>query len=260
MDWCPTLAASGALSDAAASQLQEQGYLVLPGAIPPRQIASMQAAYTAAVQGAAEPDLRIGRSSTRLADFVNRGPLFDDLYVFPPLLAAACLILGRPFKLSSFQARTLHAGAPAHGLHVDVPHASPDWPLLGFIVMVDEFRADNGATCFLPGSQHGPDLAPDSSAALGAEVGQRPACGAVGSMLVFNGSTWHGHGANVSGTPRRSLQGAFIPRTGRAGTDFGSRMSPATRERLSPLAHYLLALSPLDQRQAAGAVQLPHET
>ena len=30
--------------------------------------------------------------------------------------------------------------------------ASPkDWPLVGFILMVDEFRPDNGATRFVPG-------------------------------------------------------------------------------------------------------------
>jgi hypothetical protein len=63
-----------------------------------------------------------------------------------------------------------------------------------------------------------------------------------GSLIVFNGSTWHGHTANTSTRPRRSLQGAFIPRDGRPGTDFAARMRPETRERLGPLAHHLLAL------------------
>jgi hypothetical protein len=27
---------------------------------------------------------------------------------------------------------------------------SVDWPLVGFILMIDEFRADNGATRFAP--------------------------------------------------------------------------------------------------------------
>jgi ectoine hydroxylase-related dioxygenase (phytanoyl-CoA dioxygenase family) len=66
--------------------------------------------------------------------------------------------------------------------------------------------------------------------------------GAAGSLLIFNGSTWHGHSANTSGRPRRSIQGAFIPREGRAGTDFAARMQPRTRARLSPLARQVLAL------------------
>ena len=72
--------------------------------------------------------------------------------------------------------------------------------------------------------------------------GQQVACGPAGSLLIFNGSTWHGHTANTSNAPRRSLQGAFSPRNGRAGTDFSLRMRPETRERLGPLARGVLAL------------------
>jgi ectoine hydroxylase-related dioxygenase (phytanoyl-CoA dioxygenase family) len=68
------------------------------------------------------------------------------------------------------------------------------------------------------------------------------ACGPAGSLLIFNGSAWHGHTANMSAGPRRSLQGAFIPREGRAGTDFSARMRPETRARLGPLARHVLAL------------------
>jgi ectoine hydroxylase-related dioxygenase (phytanoyl-CoA dioxygenase family) len=38
------------------------------------------------------------------------------------------------------------------------------------------------------------------------------ACGAAGSLIVFDGSTWHGHGANATAGWRHSVQGAFIPR------------------------------------------------
>ena len=65
-----------------------------------------------------------GRSSTRVTDFVNRGPAFDDVYVFPPLLDAAARVIGAPFKLSSFHSRTLHPGAAYGGLHVDVRRGS----------------------------------------------------------------------------------------------------------------------------------------
>lgn len=68
------------------------------------------------------------------------------------------------------------------------------------------------------------------------------ACGTAGSLLVFNGSAWHGHTANASEQPRRSIQGAFIPREGRAAIDFASRMQPKTLARLSAIAHTVLAL------------------
>jgi ectoine hydroxylase-related dioxygenase (phytanoyl-CoA dioxygenase family) len=169
--------------------------------------------------------------------------VFDDLYVFPPLLQACRRVIGRPFKLSSLLARTLRPGSPAQELHVDVRRDSADWPLLGFILMVDGFRPDNGATRFVPGSHRWPgtpeDTVPDP---LAEHEGEVLACGRAGSLLVFDGSTWHGHTANTSSGPRRSLQGAFIPRDGRAATDFAARMHPETRARLGPLARHVLAL------------------
>jgi ectoine hydroxylase-related dioxygenase (phytanoyl-CoA dioxygenase family) len=168
---------------------------------------------------------------------VNRGAEFDGLYVFPPLLEACCRIIGRPFKLSSLLARSLRPHGAAQELHVDVARDSLDWPLVGFILMIDEFRADNGATRFVPGSHRWLSAPEHADVDVRADrADQVLACGPAGSLLIFDGSTWHGHTANRSDAPRRSLQGAFIPRDGRAATDFAARMSAATRARLAPLA------------------------
>ncbi|HEY9420687.1 MAG TPA: phytanoyl-CoA dioxygenase family protein [Thermoanaerobaculia bacterium] len=227
----------------AASELQEQGFVVIPGPEPSGGMELLVEAYTAAVTSATGDDVRIGSTSTRVSGFVNRGAEFDDLYVFPPLLEACCRVIGRPFKLSSLLARTLRPQTPAQELHVDVRRDSADWPLLGFILMVDDFRPDNGATRFVPGSHRWLGTPADTMSDPRAEHGDQVlALGRAGSLLVFNGSAWHGHTANVSSRPRRSLQGAFIPRDGQAATDFAARMQPETRARLSPIARYLLAL------------------
>jgi hypothetical protein len=238
----------------AAAELRERGFVVMSGPRPFDRMELLVAAYTAAVTSATGDDVRIGSTSTKVSDFVNRGAEFDDLYVFPPLLEACCRVIGRPFKLSSLHARTLRPRTPAQELHVDVPRDSADWPLLGFILMVDEFRPDNGATRFVPGSHRSSGTPADTMSDLRAEHdGQVLACGTAGSLLVFNGSAWHGHTANTSSGPRRSIQGAFIPRDGRAGTDFAARMQPVTRARLSPLARQVLGLQAgLPARGASG--------
>lgn len=243
VDWFGTLAAQGELPMDAASDLEERGFIVLPGPVLSDRIERLAHTYTTAVASATDDDIKVGSTSTRVIDFVNRGVEFDDLYVFPPLLAACCHVIGQPFKLSSLHARTLRPRTPSQELHVDVQRNSADWPLLGFILMVDEFRPDNGATRFVPGSHRWLGTPADTMADLRAEHDRQVlACGVAGSLLVFNGSTWHGHTANASNGPRRSLQGAFIPRAGCAGTDFGSRMQPETRARLGPLAREVLAL------------------
>ena len=109
--------------------------------------------------------------------------------------------------------------------------------------MIDEFRPDNGATRFVPGTHHWSHTPEAVMTDRRTDYdGQLLATGPAGSLIVFNGSTWHGHAANSSNAPRRSLQGAFIPRTGRAATDFCGRMRSGTRERLGAVARYVLWL------------------
>lgn len=242
-DWYETLAGSRELPAGAACDLHDRGFVVLPGPVPFERMRGLADAYTAAVSAATGADVRIGSTTTRVGDFVNRGEAFDALYTFRPLLDACCRVIGRPFKLSSLHARTLRPRMPAQELHVDVQRDSADWPLLSFILMVDAFRPDNGATRFVPGSHRWPGIPEGTKSDLrSVPDGQMLACGPAGSLIVFNGSAWHGHSANTSSGARRSLQGAFIPRDGRAGTDFAARMRPETRTRLGPLARYVLAL------------------
>jgi hypothetical protein len=240
-DWFHALAGCNALSTNAASALIERGFVVLRGPVPDGQMEQLADAYDAAMASATADDVKTGSATTRVDDFVNRGVEFETIYVFAPLLEACAHVIGRPFKLSSMLARTLRSHSPAQELHVDVRRDSTDWPLVGFILMVDEFRFDNGATRFVPGSHRWPGTPEDVRTDRRADRdGQVLACGPAGSLLIFNGSAWHGHTANTSDRPRRSLQGAFIPRDGRAGTNFSARMPPEMRARLGPLARHVL--------------------
>ena len=63
-----------------------------------------------------------------------------------------------------------------------------------------------------------------------------------GSVIVYNGSVWHGHGLNFTDAPRRSIQGAYIRRDATPSIDFRARMHPETLARISDLAKYLLAI------------------
>ena len=243
-DWLNAIArAASDLSPDEARDLEERGFVVLPGPVGPEQMERLSGAYDAAVASATVDEVKTGSTTTRVSDFVNRGADFDVLYIFPPLLAASLRVIGRPFKLSSLHARTLRPRSAAQGLHVDVRRHSRDWPLVGFILMIDAFRPDNGATRFVPGSHlrlNGPENT--GSDRQSDQDGHVLACGPAGSLVVFNGSAWHEHSANGSDTPRRSIQGAFIPRDGHSATDFAARMQAETRARLSPLARYVLAV------------------
>jgi ectoine hydroxylase-related dioxygenase (phytanoyl-CoA dioxygenase family) len=107
--------------------------------------------------------------------------------------------------------------------------------------MIDGFRKENGATRFVPGShswaQVPGDLMNDPTADY---QGQVSACGPAGSVVIYNGSVWHGHTANQTSQPRRSIQGAYIRRDAKSGINWAARMRPETLRRIAGLAKYLL--------------------
>jgi ectoine hydroxylase-related dioxygenase (phytanoyl-CoA dioxygenase family) len=222
------------LSPQIAGDLDDHGFVVLEGPLTPAEVKRLKEVYDSAVRSAS-PDNSVGSTSIRVNDFVNRGAAFDELYIYPPVLLACRLTIGGPFKLSTLHARTVIAGARAQELHLDCKRDTKGWPLVGFIYMVDDFRVDNGATRFVTGSHKWPDDQEPTG-----NQPTVPACGPAGSLVVFNGSVWHGHSANSSNAPRRSIQGAYIRRDMRSAIDMGSRMTSETSDRISPLAKYLL--------------------
>ena len=241
-DTFQTLSRECQLPPDATRQLTTHGFVVIPGPCVQGGTAQVQAAYDTAVATADVADVRIS-FSTRVTDFVNRSEEFDGLYVYPPLLAACCLVIGRPFKLSNTCARTLDPGAPAQKLHVDVKREADGWPLVGYIWMIDSFSAENGATRFVSGShlrRHGPGDCTSEEASDSDET--TLACGPAGSLIVFNASVWHGHAANLSAHRRRSVQGHFVARDATAAINYRSRMRPETASRIRDVARYLLDL------------------
>ena len=242
-DWFSAIASISQLPTDAAEELQDTGFVVIQGLVPSERLAQIADAYDAAVSGADPADVGIGGSTTRVHDFVNRGPDFDELYVCKPILGACCSVIGRPFKLSTMHARTVNPRSPAQTLHTDFRREVDGWPMVGFIIMLDEFRSDNGSTRFVPGSHKWTNTPDDLMKDTGSNHEcQRLACGPAGSVIVYNGSVWHGHSANQTSDPRRSIQGAYIRRDAVPGINLRARMLPETLGRISALAKYVLAV------------------
>jgi len=241
--WFSTIGTGCELTASAIQDLRDVGFVVIPGPVAPDRLAQLATAYDSAVASASSDDLALGSTTNRVRDFVNRGSEFDELYVYQPVLEACCRVIGQPFRLSTMHARTVRERAQAQALHVDFERDTDGWTMVGFIFMVDEFRSDNGATRFIPSSHNWPTVPDKLKDDPRADYeNQILACGPAGSLIVFNGSVWHGHTANSSDEPRRSIQGAYIRREARSGENLPERMRPDTLARIGSLAKYVLAV------------------
>lgn len=243
-DWFSIINTDCKLPTSIIEELQANGFVVIPEMVTPDALPQLVAAYDSVLAFASSDDKRIGSSTTRVNDFVNKGSEFDELYIYQPLLEASCCVIGQPFKLSALHARTLHPNSQKQNLHIDFKPDEESFSLVGFVFMVDDFRNENGATRFLPGSHKWLENPNKLTNDLLAQYENQTvlACGSAGSLIIFNGSVWHGYSANTTEKPRRSIQGAFIPRNEKSGTEFSSRMSFETLDRISLLAKYLLAI------------------
>jgi hypothetical protein len=217
----------------AVTELRQRGFTLTDGPFSIDEIGKIAKDYDRSCALTPDAQVKRGRTSTRWGGLVALEP-FYRIYSHPPLLRAASERIGGPMKLSSFFARTLLPKVAAEPPHQDVTPGADGYPLVGFIFMVDEFRFENGATRFIAGSQNGPRPSADTFAC--------DACGPAGSMLIFEGATWHGHGANRTNSPRRSIQGAFIPRNHAAACSWAEELSVAQVNGLPPDARRLLSL------------------
>lgn len=172
-----------------------------------------------------------------LDDFVADLPLWDEIEAH----------FGGRFILTSFGAAMHLPGGENYTLkpHRDVRAWTRDYPLsLNMLVMLDDFTLENGATLFLPGSQHVEPL-PD----LGFfQANAEHAVGKAGDILLFDSLTVHAAAPNFSQAKRRALTLTFGRPFMKPQMDWPRFLRPEAEATLTPKARQLLGY---DARVAA---------
>ena len=235
------------LTPAHCSPLDADGFVILENVIAPDWLAALRRAFDeifASEGDKAGAEVARMEGVRRLADLVNKGTVFDDVYVQPILLTAVWHVLQRPFKLHSLNGHDPLPGSGLQGLHTDWGRPTvPGGPyhVVNSMWMLDDFTLDNGATRCVPASHRRPGGVRDHVAdGMADHPDQVQLTGRGGSVAVFNGSLWHGSYRNRTNAPRRTLHCAFIAREHAQQTNQREYLRPTTARRLSPLARYIL--------------------
>lgn len=142
-------------------------------------------------------------TNQRVWNVLSRSPVFIDLVEHPGALRLLRSVLGWPMLLGNLSANITGPGGGEMVLHADQIFVPEPWPAApqgaNAAWCVDDFTADNGATCFVPGS-HLLNRAPRPDD----DVTPIPLEAPAGTLVVFDSRLWHRTGFNRTATQRRA--------------------------------------------------------
>jgi ectoine hydroxylase-related dioxygenase (phytanoyl-CoA dioxygenase family) len=193
-------------------ELDVQGYTVVRNAASMDHFRELRARILELSQarraGGNRGDRR-GVFSDTIVNCLFKGRIFEQTVLNPKLNALMAYLLGDGYVVNATQGIVVEQGAAALPIHTDnayVPDPFPAWALSATSIWITEdLTAESGATRIIPGSHHyrrHVDPGEGEDEAIPIEV---PA----GSVIVWNGATWHGNCGRQAAGERVTFHTSF---------------------------------------------------
>jgi ectoine hydroxylase-related dioxygenase (phytanoyl-CoA dioxygenase family) len=186
-------------------RIERDGYTILERAIEPDLIDLIaQDLLRIENERAIGPaqNLFEGFRTVRIYNLLAFGAPYDRIADHDRTIPIVERVTGRGSLVSSMSSIAINQDETPQPWHADdqhIPLPRPHVPIVcNTMWAITDFTKENGATRLVPGSHQSTDFPPpfgDIDGAISAEMPR-------GSVLVYNGSLWHGGGANTSGTRR----------------------------------------------------------
>lgn len=234
-------------------QLDELGYVLLPDLMDARLLSKLRERVEqlfAAEGGAAGSEFKREPGARRLANLVNKGPVFREVIAHPAVLPLVEHVLGGSVKLSSLNARSVNAHSDKpQPLHCDMGAVADErgaW-VCNTVWMLDDFTERNGSLRIVPGSHRFKRLPQEVLAdPLADHPEQQVITGAAGAVIVMNAHLWHGGMGNRTPSPRTAVH-AFYCRRDKPQQQYQKQLLDAQLQAsLPPALRELLALDDVE--------------
>lgn len=247
----------------AQAHLAEHGWCVVPGLLSPAELAEAQAALGEAVEemrargvSTHSETLDPNAANIRVYNLPDFSPVFVELLRHPVARALVQAVLGQNNIVSNFTANIAMPGSGSMNIHSDQalvipPPWNEPWAM-NIIWCLDDVNEGNGATRYVPGSQHYHNFEE-----VPADVSERslPFEAPAGSLIAMEGRVWHTSGRNISADRRRAMMFAYYAKDFiRQQVNWDACLSPVTKERLDPDARAMLGMGPAANTRIGGGL------
>ena len=185
-------------------RIARDGFTILEGALSPALVEALLADLERLER---ELDARPsnnpfeGARTVRIYNLLARGPVWQQVPVHEAILPVVEAVLDAGCLISSLSSIAIGPDESPQPIHADdqlIPLPKPHVPIVcNTMWALTDFTEANGATRLVPGS-HLRDHSPTFGAHYDSIAAEMPR----GSVLVWNGSLWHGGGANATAQRR----------------------------------------------------------
>ncbi len=195
-------------------------------------------------------------ANLRLYHLAAWDPVFIELLRHPVARAMVEATIGPQWLVSNFTANVAMPGSGSMNVHSDqalvVP---PPWNepwAINIIWCFDDVHEANGATRYVPGSQHWRNFDEVPGDLLERSV---PFSAPAGSFVAMEGRVWHTSGANVTEDERRAMAFAYYTRDFiRPQVNWAMVMPPEEQAALDDEARQMLGISTMGNIRIGGGL------
>ncbi len=187
-------------------KVRTDGYTIVEGAIEADLIDALNAALARLereLDAAPAMNAFEGHRTVRIYNLLARGSPFERVPIHPSVLPIIEGVLDPGCLISSLSSIAIDPGESAQPIHADdmvIPLEKPHVSIVcNSMWALSDFTDANGATRLVPGSHRAQN--PEYGAAYDTIAAEMPK----GSVLIWDGSLWHGGGANATNARRTGI-------------------------------------------------------